>query len=350
MKNRRSLFLTAIVPLAFLSIVGIAMAQEDSNPLFLSQDLMDVQIDAPVYTLIRQRPDEEYLDGKFSYAAADGTQQTLDLKIRTRGKYRRQKKTCRLPPIRLNFRKGQVADTEFAGQDKLKLVTHCKTSDRYEQLVLREYLAYRILNTLTDKSFRARLMRVTYVDSDGKEKPITRFGFVIEDDADIAARIGEEYLASSGISYAELDPQQATLISVFEYMIGNTDFSLIRGPAGDDCCHNIVLYSGANNLVTPIPYDFDFAGIVNAPYAEPNPQLPIKNVRTRFYRGRCMYNEYLDDTFSLLNEKEPEIRAELASLELNPKFTKEVTRYLDSFYETINDQQSIDRAFIKGCS
>lgn len=350
MKHRRSLLLTAIAPLAFLSFVGIAAAQDDNNPLFLSQDLLEVRIEAPLYTLIRKRPDEEYLDGKFSYTAADGTEQTLDLKIRTRGKYRRLKKTCRLPPIRLNFRKGQVEDTEFAGEDKLKLVTHCKTSDRYEQLVLREYLAYRILNTLTDKSFGARLMRVTYVDSDGKEKPITRFGFVIEDDEDIADRIGEELMTSTGISYDELDRRQAILISVFEYMIGNTDFSLIRGPAGDDCCHNIVLYSAANNMITPIPYDFDFAGIVNAPYAEPNPQLPIKNVRTRFYRGRCMYNDYLDDTFGLLKEKEPAVRAELAALELNTKYAKEVTRYLDSFYKTINDQESIDKAFIKGCS
>lgn len=350
MKHRRSLCLTVFAPLAFLLNGGIAAAQEDGNPLFLSQDLMEVRIEAPVYTLIRKRPDKEYLDGKFTYTTADGTEQTLDLKIRTRGKYRRQQKTCRLPPIRLNFRKGQVKETEFAGQDKLKLVTHCKTSDRYEQLVLREYLAYRILNTLTDKSFGARLMRVTYVDSDGKEKPITRFGFVIEDDTDLADRIGEELLKSDGISYDELDSRQTSLISVYEYMIGNTDFSFIRGPAGADCCHNIVLFSGADNLITPIPYDFDFAGIVSAPYAEPNPQLPISNVRTRFYRGRCMYNRHLDDTFSLLNEKEPEIRAELASLELNAKYAKEVTRYLDSFYKTINNPQSVDKAFIKGCS
>jgi hypothetical protein len=141
-------------------------AESDAHPaiapLFADDALLAVTIQAPLKTLMQDRPTEEYLDGTFSFTGDDGTEQTLDLKIRTRGKYRRLEEHCDFAPIRLNFRKKQVVDTLFAGQDKLKLVTHCRTGSRhYEQLVLREFLAYRILQVLTEKSFGVRLRRRT---------------------------------------------------------------------------------------------------------------------------------------------------------------------------------------------
>lgn len=342
--------------LVFLALSLPANAQttggaSGNSPLFANHSILEVRIEAPVARLIRERPDDEYLDGFFTYVRADGSEQKLDLKVRTRGKYRRQKKTCALPPIRLNFQKGQVEGTEFAGQDKLKLVTHCKTSDRYQQMVLREYLAYRILQTLTDKSFGARLMRITYVDTDGREDTLVRYGFVIEDDDDIAVRIGKDKLKIPSTSYDALDQPQMNLAAVFEFLIGNTDFSMIAGPADSDCCHNIVLYGNAGQPITPIPYDFDFSGLVNAPYAEPNPQFKIRSVRTRLYRGRCSNNERLDDTFALFREKEADIRALIAGLpDFDPKHEKEVSSYVDDFYEIIADEKMIERKFTKECS
>jgi hypothetical protein len=282
----------------------------------------------------------------------DGSEQALDLKIRTRGRYRRKKSTCILPPIRLNFRKGQVRETEFAGQDKLKLVTHCKDNNaRNEQLVLKEYLAYRFLQTLTANSFGVRMMRITYVDSEQNRDTVTRYGFVIEDDDDIGDRLGLKRVKSGGISYSDLNPRQTNIVAVFEYLIGNTDFSMIRGPADDECCHNVVPFVSGENGYTPIPYDFDFSGLVNAPYAEPNPQLKIRSVRQRVYRGRCSNNQYLDETLALFREKEPEFRALVAALpDLTPKYEKEVTRFLDEFYEDIGSEKQIDRNIIRDCS
>jgi hypothetical protein len=322
-----------------------------ADPLFASHDVIDVRIEAPLRTLIRERSDEEYLDGFFTYQLADGSEQKLDLKLRTRGKYRRQKKTCTLPPIRLNFNKGQVKDTVFAGQDKLKLVTHCKsTSDRYQQLVLREYLAYRILQTLTDNSFGARLMRIEYIDTEGKEKPVTRYGFVIEDDDDIADRIGLARIKVPSTSYDALDPRQTNLVAVYEFLIGNTDFSMIAGPADSDCCHNIVLYGNGNQKITPIPYDFDFSGIVDAPYAEPNPQFKLRTVRIRLYRGRCSNNQYLPDTFALFKAQEAEIRSIVTALDLESRHAREVAEYIDDFYEIIGDEGDIEKKFTRECS
>jgi hypothetical protein len=39
----------------------------------------------------------------------------------------------------------------------------------------------------------------------------------------------------------------------------------------------------------PVPYDFDWSGLVDAPYAGPPEGIPIQNVRQRNYRGYCAH-------------------------------------------------------------
>ena len=162
---------TALTVALFLTLSQAVVAQTESanveiRPLFLSHEMMTVRIEAPLTTLMRKRPEDEYLDGSFSYTDSAGQEVKLDLKLRTRGRFRRQKSTCNFTPIRPNFGKQQVACTEFAGQDQLKLVTHCHTwTKRFDQLVFREYLAYRILQSLTTKIFGSRLLQNTHFTS-----------------------------------------------------------------------------------------------------------------------------------------------------------------------------------------
>ena len=186
--------LTTLLVALFLAASPAVVAQSEEKaevgPLFQNRDTLNVRIEAPLSTLMSEQPDEEYLSGTFSYTDATGQEFSFDLKLQTRGRFRRNKTTCTFSPLRLNFPKKQLAGSEFAGRDKLKLVTHCQRSKSYEQLVLKEYMAYRILQTLTDKSFGARLMKITYVDNEDKGKSIEKFGFVIEDEDDIGDRIG----------------------------------------------------------------------------------------------------------------------------------------------------------------
>jgi hypothetical protein len=351
-KNRPLPLWTAISLSAFLAFSAGSRAQDGdaSQPLFDSHAMMDVRIEAPLSTLLKDRPEDEYLDGAFFYTEADGSEQRLDLKLQTRGRYRRQKSTCNFPPVRLNFRKEQVRETLFANQDKLKLVTHCQTRrDRYEQLVLREYLAYRILMALTDYSFQARLMRISWVDTEGDDT-LERFGFVIEDDDNIGGRVRLEKVSSPGLNYTDLDPAHTNLVNLFEFMIGNTDFSLIRGPADDDCCHNSVPFSDGNTMYS-IPYDLDFSGLVNAPYAEPNPRFKIRSVRTRVYRGRCSNNDLLPATIARFKDTKDEIYAVVDELTgLDSRNRKQVIDYLDEFYEVISDDRKVAREITRDCS
>jgi hypothetical protein len=321
-------------------------------PLFAHRPPLAVRIEAPLTTLEDTRPTEEYLLGKFSYLDDDGKEVVLDLKLRSRGNFRLKETTCVFAPIRLNFQKKQVKGTEFDGQDKLKLVTHCQhTRPSYEQQVLREYFAYRILQLFTEKSFGVRLLDITYVDTDGGRER-SKYGFVIEDKDDLGDRIGMKVVERGEISHEDLDADYENLINVYQYMIGNTDFSLVKGPEEDDCCHNAVLFSATGDApYASIPYDFDFAGLVNAPYALPNPQFRLKNVRQRLYRGQCSNNELLPAAFQEFEAKRKDVFAiidEMTMLSRNSR--NSVTRYLKYFYRVIGDDEKIQRDFIEKCN
>jgi len=332
--------------------------QDDSDidqtaaPLFGSHSLLQVSIEAPLTTLMKERPVDEYLDGIFSYSEDDGTRRTLDIKIRTRGKFRRKEKHCDFAPIRLNFRKKQVVDTVFAGQDKLKLVTHCQNSKPYyEQLVLREFLAYRFLNVLTDKSYRVRLLQINYIDTEGADQ-MTKLGFVIEDDEDVAKRIGMHLIKTGFVTDHDLDRAEQNLVSVFQFMIGNTEYSMLGPEPGEYCCHNIDLMSATKRTpFTPVAYDFDFSGLVNAPYAAPNPRFELSSVRQRLYRGLCTNNELLPGTLQRFLDNEDAIYAVVDELDLlSSRSRRDVTRYLGIFYKRIAEPKSVDALFIRKCN
>ena len=336
---------------AMLPMCAQASPYPDVAPLFAEDTVLDVTIEAPMGALMDVRPDKAYLDGSFSFTEADGTERKLGLKLRTRGNYRRAKEHCDFAPIRLNFPKSQVKGTLFAGQDKLKLVTHCQNKDpKYEQLVLREYLAYRMLHELTPKSFAVRLMRITYINIEN-EKTRTKLGFVIED-GDAAAKRNGMKLANVGLVTRDyLDPEQESLIHVFEYMIGNTEYSVMRSEPNKDCCHNIDLMAPKGvSLYTPLAYDFDFAGFVNAPYAEPNPRYRLPTVRVRLFKGRCKYDEQLQSTIQYFHEKKDRLYQIIDEQDLLTSISAaSVRKYTDTFYERIEEPADVEKWLIDKC-
>lgn len=334
-----------------LWLIAAAAPAGEAVPLFTEDTLLPVRIEAPLRRLTRERSDTEYLDGFLYYTDGDGLERAFDLKLRARGRYRRKPDTCSFPPVRLNFRKDQVDGTSFAGIDKLKLVTHCKDSSSYEQNVLEEYLAYRILNTLTDESFRVRLLHVDWVDNERGDETGKRYAFLIEDDDLLEDRLGAERAEVRSVGYDLLQPEPAALVSVFQYLIGNTDFSMVLGPQDDDCCHNAVLFAGDHGRYLPIPYDFDFAGLVNARYAEPNPRLKIRRVTSRLYRGNCIHNEYLDGALEQVMAQRGPVMALLDSVPGMDDRTRETARrYLGDVYDDLSAPDGAERYLIKNCT
>lgn len=320
-------------------------------PLFADDSILEVTIDAPLTALMDVRPDKAYLDGSFTYTEVDGTERKLGLKLRTRGNYRRDKEHCNFAPIRLNFDKSQVGGTVFQGQDKLKLVTHCQNNvPIYEQLVLREYLIYRMLHELTPKSFGVRLMRITYLNTESKRK-LVKFGFVIEDNDDVAKRNGMKMVNVGLITPEYLDPVQASLIHVFQYMIGNTEYSMLRPEPKKDCCHNADLMAPkGESMYTPLVYDFDFAGLVDAPYAEPNPRYKLPNVRIRLFKGGCEYDAQLQSTLQYFHEKKDALYQIVNELEPLSRISRPAIRkYIGSFYERIETPADVEKWLVGKC-
>lgn len=248
---------------------------------------------------------------------------TVPVELSTRGHFRLKPSTCGFAPLKVHFPKERLKGTVFAGEGSLKLVTHCEKGSRYEQNLLVEYGTYRAYNRLTDLSHRARLARITYADTRDSSRTITRYGFFLEDDKDMAARNGGRVLEHAGGSYSEMDSAQMDLLGVFEWLIGNTDWSVVMN-------HNIRLlqFEGRASLY-PVAYDFDFSGLVNAPYARPDGRLPIKNVRQRLYRGMCRPLEAMTPTLERFVAQEQAIYDAYRTVPgLDPKRLKEVVDYL----------------------
>ena len=337
-----------LIGLNLLACSSIAKEGSTPDPLFQEKGALAVTITAPLTTLIKERSTEDELAGVFEYTEADGTAVKLDIMIRARGHFRHD--NCKFPPLRLNFKKSQTDDTLFHKQDKVKLVVHCEQSARYEQSLIREYLAYRVLNTLTDLSFRVRLLRVTYVDSEGRRPEQVRFAFLVEHKDRLGKRHGMKELEVDKVAVDSIQPGPLNLTSMFQFLISNTDFSPIRSAPERDCCHNYVLFEKGSDPLIAIPYDFDLSGFVNAQYAKPDSRFGLRNVRERLYRGRCVNNGYIanslrqfqvnkDVIYNLINEQEG----------MSSKVRKSVIRSVNNFYRVIDDPRVVERQLIAKC-
>ncbi|MEO5589969.1 MAG: hypothetical protein ABIS03_10320, partial [Gemmatimonadaceae bacterium] len=143
----------------------------------------------------------------------------------------------------------------------------------------------------------------------------------------------------------DLEPYQDALIGLFQYFIGNTDFSIYA-------LHNVELVRQPAGDYLPVPYDFDFAGVIDASYATTDPKLPIKRVRDRLFKGYCREGEDYAKAIATFNDKKNAIYAlysDSVGKMLRPKIVKETLEYYDEFYKTINDPRRIKREIGESC-
>ena len=341
--------LTSLIPGLFL-LAAATQSLADVDPLFASHEILQGEIEAPFGMLAQDRPNEEEAPGTFRFTAQDGTLVEFDVAVRTRGRLRRGKETCTFPPLRLNFKKSQTKDTLFHKQDKLKLVTHCRNkARRYEQALVAEYLTYRIFNMLTERSFNTRLLRITYVPTD-KGRTFDTYAVLIESKDRLEKRLDAKPVIVEKVAVSTIQPEDLNLASVFQYLIGNTDFSPVQTAPDEDCCHNQVLFVREGELSYTVPYDFDQSGLVDAPHAFPNPRFRLKSARERLYRGRCVNNEYLPETLNLFRERRQDIEKLIEDQpELDKKTGRSMLEFIEKFYDTIDDPKRLQRYIVAKC-
>jgi len=342
---------TILLAFFWASLSDAADDEKKTVPLFSSNDMLEVTIRAPFTSIMRVRSLDEEQPATLTYNDPEAGVVSVDLEIRTRGRFRHQKEVCPWAPLRLDFKKSTTKDTLFAGSDKIKMVTHCRAgSTPNTQALLKEHLAYRIYNQVTDNSFRVRLLRVTYVDTDRNDRKRTYFAFLIEHRDQLSDRIGIPINEAEATEIKFLEPAQTNLGSVFQYLIANTDFSPIRAAPGETCCHNNVLFGDQDGELQVIPYDFDMSGIVNAPYATPNPRFGLRNVRERLYRGRCVNNSHLGaSTQAFIDQKQAIFDLINNNEHFDRGTRKKTTRFLNDFYATIEDPKKLQANIVKKC-
>jgi len=272
---------------------------------------------------------------------------SVDVAVRVRGNSRIEH--CQFRPLRLNFSSDDTDDTVFAGYDKIKLVTHCKKTADYEQNVLEEYAAYRIMNVLSDISYRTRLVRVRYVDTDKPDDTRQHFGFLIEPDKALASRLGAELLTVRDVARKMFDNRHAALVYVFQYLIANTDWSHVRFIDDEVCCHNGRLL-GIDEQKYYVPYDFDLSGLVSARYARPQPKLRLRSVRVRRYRGYCIERDAIAEALRTVVRHREDILGVVAGLPyLSEKVINSRIAYLDRFFELADNEKKLLREFERRC-
>ncbi len=273
----------------------------------------------------------------------DGKTDTIAVKLGARGHVRRMARTCDFVPLRVEFPKEGTKDTLFEGQDALKLVVQCNGGGEFEQYLLREYLAYRVLNLLTPRSFRARLAKVTYVDPTSGKTIGARFGMFLEDDGDVAKRMEGRTVALPRVEFKDVDSDTLETMAVFQYMIGNTDYSIYA-------LHNLKYVQKPNvKALYPVPYDFDITGLVHPPYAIPARTLPIKSVTDRLYRGPCRPLEQVEPILANFTTKKDQILAlPDAIAEMDKASRADAKDFLDGFYSSIKNPKDVKRLFVDG--
>lgn len=316
-------------------------AKSSGTGLFDNDSVLKITLSGDLRDLMTDRAENpQNHPVSISYMEGNGKEHSVNAQARTRGHFRRTMGNCTYPPLLLQFAKDDpVLSSIFREQDKLKLVMPCVGDD----YVIREWMIYRIYNLVTPKSFRARLVSVELYDTKKKKSTSPFYGVLLEEEGQMAKR-NEDVLIKRELRPEQTDSLSFLKMAVFEYLIGNTDWSVQY--------QNIKLVA-RDSTVTPttVPYDFDHAGLVNPPYAKPAEELRMNSVRDRRYRGYCMPDmSKFDAVTALYNKLKPDIYKLYTDCTLlDQKYVKSTLKYLDEFYETINDPSKLKKEFGYPC-
>jgi hypothetical protein len=343
-----------LVALAWI-LAAPAMA---ADRLFPDAAPLHITLTAPFPTLVREAKSSlKPFPATLTLTDPAGAAQSFAIQVRARGLFRRKSGSCAFPPILIEFDKEAMRGSLFHGQKKLKLVTYCSPPPDYEQRIVLEYLIYKLYNLITPMSFRVRAAEVTYRDSPASPG-ITRFGFLIEDIHALAERNQAEELAAAShqVSLGQLDARATTRAAVLEYMIANLDWEFLASAPGQKCCHNIRLLAAPDaspataRAVTPVPYDFDFSGFVDAPYAGPPPGIPIERVTDRFFRGYCAMSGEIPSVAQEYLARRGDMKALIDNQPLlTAAFRDKTDRFMDGFFAVLDDPARLQTQLVRHC-
>ncbi|MCF8231211.1 MAG: hypothetical protein K9J27_03400 [Bacteroidales bacterium] len=330
LKSHHFVLLLLALAIGWPAIVFAQKQQQVS--LFQNNSILTFKMKSNYRKLLKDvGEDTKDYRSKIIYTDSQGEKKKINLDLETRGNFRSKPGNCDFPPLELEFKDfSETAQSLFEGQGELKLVTHCQQEKpAYEQHVYKEYLIYRLYNLLTPKSFKVRLCQVNYKQTWSFKKNV-KPAFLIEDNAKLAERFHGEEMDNDD-DYMPLDTTQLALMAFFEYMIGNTDWSI-------EPLQNVEIIKTSSDDRFPVPYDFDLSAFVNTPYA---PQAMFKDslgFLKREYKGPAFRKPFIDKTFEVMNSKKQDILLYIReSFFLKEEEKHRLTEFIREFYREINN-------------
>lgn len=316
----------------------------DTFQIFGPEVPLELTIESDLKGLGKNKYKDEYQPAKVIYDLWDTISVSREIRIKPRGEFRL--KNCTNPPIRINVKKTEEVFRLLDDLGKLKMVVPCKGSNTYQNYIFTEYLAYVLYNIITDYSFQVRLVKVNYYDTSEKIKEGEAYTFIIENQKAMAERLESVPVENERMSAKYLDPEYAAIMYVYQFMIGNTDWSV----PGLHNMKTLKTKEVTKPYPVPIPYDFDYSGLVDASYAIPGDHVGIEEVTEREYMGYCLPQELMDKTFDLFLEKEDQLIATVADFNLiDDRQKKKTLSYLGDFFDIIREPKRRDNRITNRC-
>jgi len=348
MQNQRAHLLVAALLLAGLSTVQAQVVlQNDSVPdgvfNWLQQfEPLNIVLVTDLKSLKKDRAEETWQPATFRIMQDDNIVFERKVQVASRGNMR--KKTCYFPPIKIRFFQEKPSSDSLADIRELKLVVSCRNTSSDEQLVLKEQLAYELYNLITPESFRVKRASIKIMVPGQKRAAQDSEAFFIESEKEMASRLGGRPLKPRIISPKVLDSVAYTRMSVFQFMIGNTDW-------GAYSRHNMKIVGFSDRRPIAVPYDFDYAGLVDAEYAVPSADVPNKDVKERYYLGLCHSADLYQQVFADYLAKKEEILAKVDNLQGVTAFARKGMRqYLLDFFTIIEKPALAKSEIMEHCN
>lgn len=326
-------------------IEPISETLSTSSSIFTDEKPLNLTLKYDITSFIKHKNKGEYLDAVLTIHESETDSIVKNIRLKARGNFRRG--YCFFPPIYLNFKTDPIENTDLKDINKVKLVTHCSSSKSYQNYILKEYLAYKLYNTLSDYSFRVKLVNVNYIDTGLKGRNYYKKGFLIEPVELLARRTNSVEVDTKLINGNNVKEKDVDRVALFEYLIANSDWRIKTG-------HNMKYLKSMDDITTkviPVPYDFDYSGIVNASYAVPQEWTSLKTVTEREYLGYCRTNDNMSlQTIDLFVQNRDKIYSVISGFQyLDEKEKRRMINFVKEFYDEAGSPGGLLKTLKKEC-
>ncbi|NRB47729.1 MAG: hypothetical protein HRU41_08635 [Saprospiraceae bacterium] len=343
---RNSQIKSIVIRLPFLMtllLCGLSVqAQYEASTIsFLDQliakECQVLELKMNLDSLLDNRKKYQYQKAELSVTFANGDSKAEEVKVRPRGRFRNMH--GEIPPLKIKLSNSSLKGQGYMPMNELKIVLPFGKGSRQTDWLYKEYLVYKLYEKLSPFSFRTQRVEVLLANTGKRKRPIRLQGFLIEDKEELAHRSDLHFCEESHLG-ANLSRYHYQIVQLFQYMIGNTDWLPTTS-------HNLALFRNSAGGVIPVPYDFDFAGMVNTNYACPNDILPISNVKQRYFMGNYPSLEELKPAIQHFQSKKEELLQVIQSFDALRKAEKQkMQQYLLSFFDLIANDTEAESQFV----